>query len=500
MIKNSMMASETALQQISQPLTLFLIGVTGDLSRHKILKAVYSLFTMGLLPQQFNLVGVARSEYSREEFHTFIKTILQPVDEKKWTAFCQGIYYISGDVTQPATFDAIKDWHEQQGKCGNHLWYLATLPSLYVKCIQLMKQTGLSQVDCGWTKVMLEKPFGTDTASARQLDKELLQVFAEDQIYRIDHFLAKETVQNILIFRFANGLFEHLWSREFIDHIQIHSTETLGVTGREIFYDQTGTIRDYVQNHVLHVLATTLMEQPRSLAAADIRAQRTALLTQLQPFTTRQVQTQVAYGQYTTGLADGKAVLGYLDEKRIAPDSRTETAVAFKCFIDSPRWQGVPIYIRAGKRLSETMSEISIVFKEPQNSMFAAAKLVQKPNILTLRINPHEGIEIKLYVKKPGIQLGLEEVPIEFFYKNVFNQDLVEAYIKVIYDAVQGDPTLFPDAKGIEACWQFVQPLLDQKSQTTFRPDPYPAGSQGPKSFETLMESDGRQWYFSHID
>jgi len=482
---------------IEESLTLFLIGVTGDLSRHKILRALYTLFSEGLLPTHFTLVGNARATYTEAEFHIFIKNCVQPKDETKWQVFCQGVRYVSGDVIDRETFEKLKACHDTLTECGNHLWYIATLPSLYTAIIRNMKVVGFDQSRCGWTKCMLEKPFGTDVATARALDRELLQVFSEEQIYRIDHFLAKEMVQNILIFRFANGLFENLWNRDFIDHIQIHATETLGVEGREIFYDQTGTLRDVVQNHVLHLLATTLMEEPATLEPADIRSKRSQLLASLQPLEAENLEKNVAYGQYQKGLVGEESVLGYADEKRIEPGSTTETAVALKCFVNTPRWAGVPIYIRAGKRLNETVTEISIQFKERPNSMFSAVHLLQNPNIVTLRIGPNEGMEVRLYVKKPGIKLGLQEVPVQFYYKNISQTDLVEAYVKLIYDAVQGDPTLFPDAKGIESCWQFVQPLLDQKSLITTQPDVYPAGSRGPTSFENLIEADGRHWYVS---
>lgn len=496
-LSSQMISDSTQFSQIKEPLTLFLIGATGDLSRHKILKALYTLFQQGLLPEMFRLVGNARATYSKQEFHDFIRSIIKPTDEKVWHKFCQGVEYVSGDVTDPETFQKLKEWHDSTQYCGNHLWYIATLPSLYVDIIQHLHHFNFHRNDCGWTKCMLEKPFGTDVESAQKLDKELLNVFSEQQIYRIDHFLAKETVQNILAFRFANGIFEHLWNRHFIDHIQIHSTEIIGIEGREIFYDATGTLRDVVQNHVLHLLATTLMEQPATLQPADIRSKRSELLTQLQPLDESDLQNQVAFGQYGTGKVGSETVSGYLSEKRIPANSQTETAVALKCFINSARWEGVPIYIKAGKRLHETVTEISIHFKERQNSMFSAADVKQNPNILTLRIGPHEGVEIRLHVKKPGIKLELQEVPIKFYYENTFQMDLVEAYVKLIYDAVQGDPTLFPDAKGIESCWQFIQPLLKAKADASFQPDTYPAGSDGPPSFEELIARDGREWYVS---
>jgi len=488
------------LHPINQSLTFFLIGATGDLSRHKILKAIYTLYQDGLLPADFKLVGVARANYSHEEFHQFIKDSIQPQDGEKWNKFCQGVFFVSGDVAQPQVYEQLKAWHAAQNYCGNHLWYVATLPSLYLSIIRHLKQFKLSQTDCGWTKFMLEKPFGTDLASARMLDTELLQVFGEDQLYRIDHFLAKETVQNLLIFRFANGLFEHLWSNQFIDHIQINACEALGVTGRESFYDATGTIRDVFQNHVLQMMATVMMEAPASLSAEDIRAERKKVLNALRPLDANNLENSVAFGQYQAGTLNGENVVGYTEEDKIPADSKTETAVALRCLVDTPRWQGVPIYIRAGKRLKESVTEISIQFKEPPDALFTAAHLVEKANVLTLRIGPNEGVVVRLFVKKPGLKLELEEVPMQFCYKNTFQMDLVEAYVKLIYDGVQSDPTLFPNAEGIESAWQFVQPLLDFMAKPDFTVEPYPAGSWGPAGFDRLVAQDGRAWIQPSIE
>lgn len=494
-----MIYSDASLHPIAQPLTIFLVGATGDLSRNKILKAIYALFIQDLLPEQFSLVGIARADYSPAEFQVFAQNLIQPNNLEQWQRFAQNLHFVSGDVTQLETFNRLKTWHDQRQVCGNHLWYIATLPSLYIATVRNLKSSGFSTNTCGWTKCLLEKPFGTDTATAKALDVELLSTFREEQIFRIDHFLAKETVQNILIFRFANGLFENVWHRDFIDHIQVHSTETLGVSGREIFYDQTGALRDVVQNHVLNVLATTLMEPPTTLQAGDIRTKRTELLAALQPLTPATIRNQVAFGQYTTGLLGSETVSGYQSEKDFLSQSRTETAVALKCFVDSPRWQGVPIYIRAGKRLKEAVTEISIQFKQTKNAMFSTAGLLEQPNVLTLRIGPREGFEMKLYVKKPGLQLGMQTVPVQFYYQQSFAEHLVEAYVKLLYDAIVGDPTLFPDARAIELAWNFIQPVLEHKAEPSFEPDPYPAGSHGPASFDQLIKADGRQWYTSSI-
>ena len=485
------------MQQIQYPLSIFLIGATGDLAKKKILKALYKLYTDQLLPDIFSITGNARRQMSQQEFQQFVKDIVQPDDEQRWQAFCQHLDYVSGDASQLSTFEKIKAHHQQkagQNHCGNHIWYLATLPRLYTSVVHNLRQTGLHQSDCGWTKIMLEKPFGTDLATSQQLNQELTQVFSEDQIYRIDHYLAKETVQNVLVFRFANGIFEHLWSNRYVDHFQLTASETLGVGGRGEFYDGTGTVRDFIQNHVLQMIATTLMEEPQSLQPDEIRDKRRDLLHALQPVSLEKMSQLSAWGQYGPGQVDGQDVPGYTQEEDVPDGSRTETAIAFKSFVDNERWQGVPLYVRAGKRLAETTTEISVVIKETSNQMFCDDNCPEQANVLTLRVQPNEGVIIRFQVKQPGVTLNIQEVPMEFRYHNQFQMDLIEAYVKLIYDAAHGDPTLFPRSDGIEASWQFVQPFLDHQADDQFRPELYPAGSWGPGSFGNLIGRDNRDW------
>jgi glucose-6-phosphate 1-dehydrogenase len=482
------------MKPIHQPLTLFLIGATGDLAKKKILKALYTLHEESLLPGIFTLVGNARKELSRAQFQDFVKEVVKPKDESLWQTFAPCLQYVSGDVDKLETFQKIQELHGSFSACGNHLWYVATLPSLYINTVKNIEKMGMDHTSCGWSKIMLEKPFGTDVASARELDKVLRSVFSEEEIYRIDHFLAKETVQNLLVFRFANGIFEHVWHRDFVDHIQITAAEDIGITGREVFYDQTGTVRDVIQNHVLQMLAMTLMDEPASLSAHDIRKKRHEVLNLLRPITPTTVKKHAAFGQYQKGEVNGENVRGYLEENCISANSRTETAAAVRCFVDSPRWKDVPIYIRAGKRMARTVTEISFQFKEPPNRMFAKENCPQQGNVLTMRIQPNEGVVVRLRVKRPGLHLELDEVPMQFCYRTEFQMDLVEAYVKLIYDAVQGDPTLFPHADGIETSWQFVQPLLDYKESKNFTIDPYEAGTWGPTSFDELIQQDKREW------
>lgn len=482
------------MKKIPDPLTIFLIGVTGDLAKKKILKAIYRLFEQQLLSSPFTLVGNARKPMSREQFQDFVKEVVRPDSDSVWEEFKKCLYYVAGDSTESATFDALTTFHEGlvgEHRCGNHMWYIATLPQLYLQIIQNLKSHQLHESRCGWTKVLIEKPFGTDLASAQALNRELTDVFSESQLYRIDHFLGKETVQNLVAFRFANGLFEDLWNRNYIEHIQVTFAETLGVTGREQFYDSTGATRDVVQNHLLQMIAVTLMEEPASLDAEDIRTSRSKLLNQIECMKKDEGET-VLFGRYTDGEARGEIVKGYLQEHGIPAESATETAVALKLAVDNERWKGVPIYVRTGKRLATDVLEISIQFKDPKNKMFSKIKLGPDPNILTFRFQPNEAILLRLFVKKPGHGVDLDMVEMEFNYHNQYQMNLIEAYERLIHDATLSDPSLFPNADSIESSWKIVDEILSFKDSSKI--EEYPAGSWGPKSFEELIEKDGRRW------
>lgn len=483
------------MKKITQPLTVFLIGATGDLAKKKIFKALYQLHVQRALPEQFRIIGNARKDFSRQEFQEFVKShTLSHAFDPNWDSFEERLHFVSGDVTELKTFEKLKTFHEKIKNCGNHLWYVATLPSLYTPIISNIKAVSLQNANCGWTKFLLEKPFGTDLDSSRKLNEELLQVFSEDQIYRIDHFLAKETVQNLLVFRFGNGIFEHLWNSRFVDHIQVTSSETLGVAGRESFYDGTGVVRDVVQNHVIQMLAMTLMEEPKHFTPEEMRVNRNALLSSLSLMNEKDVASHAAFGQYGAGVVDGKSVLGYREEHEKLKNSNTETAVALRVTSNTDRWRGVPIYIRAGKRLARSVTEISIIFKEPSNTMFFDERIPQKGNVLTLRIQPNEGVILRLHVKEPGLKIQMTEVPMSFCYHTAFAMDLVEAYQKLIFDAVSGDPTLFPQARDINASWKIMEPLLKFINSPEYAPEPYPAGSWGPPSFDQLIQKEGRSW------
>ncbi len=482
------------MQPIEQSLAIFLVGATGDLSKKKILPALYQLFTKQLLPEHFYLIGSARSALSREQFHEFVKNSVQPTQEAAWVEFCKHLYFVSADVSTLDSFQHIRALYETLEQCSNHLWYVSTLPSLYVDVARNIKNANLHTTAYGWTKFLIEKPFGTDLESARVLNTELLQVFDEKSIYRIDHFLGKETVQNLLAFRFANGAFEHLWNWKFVKYVTVTASETIGVAGRTAFYDQTGAIRDIFQNHILQMIAMTLMEEPASLQAQHIDIRRQEFLRSLRPLSHKVIGESVSFGQYTAGVMQGSRVPGYLEEVGVPQNSVTETAMACRLFADTDRWQNVPIYVRFGKRMARKQTEISIHFKEPFNQLVKQMNAQTHGNVLTLKIAPHEGILFKMYVKEPGLKLSAKEVPMRFYYKHAFQMDLIEAYVKLIYDAIQGDTTLFPHARGIEQSWQFVQPLLDFKTEAEFMPERYAAGSWGPRGFAKLVEDDGNQW------
>ncbi|MEO8581374.1 MAG: glucose-6-phosphate dehydrogenase [Patescibacteria group bacterium] len=483
------------MKKIHEPLTIFLIGVTGDLSKKKILKAIFKLFEKDLLSAPFTLVGNARQPMSRAEFQAFVKGVVKPEKAAVWEKFSESLYYVAGDASQAKTFDDIKAMHHQltsESHCGNHMWYVATLPKLYLSIVKNLKQFRLHSTDCGWTKFMIEKPFGTDLATAQELNQELSSIFTEDQIFRIDHTLGKETVQNLLAFRFANGLFEHLWNNKYIDHIQLVYAETLGIGGREQFYDETGALRDVVQNHILQIIAMTMMEEPASLDAKDIRHSRSELLKNLSCVKKAGIAQNVHFGQYSAGEIYGDKVKSYRDEHASLHDSETESAVALRLQVDNDRWRDVPIYVRTGKRFAQDVLEIAIQFKDPKNSMFKDVPLGPEPNVLSFRFQPNEGIILKLFVKKPGHGIVLDQVPMSFCYHSLYQMGFIEAYERLIHDASLGDPTLFPEAEAIEATWKIIDELLEYKKQ--IKPELYPAGSWGPKSFDELIERDGRKW------
>jgi len=476
------------LEQIRQPITLFLIGATGDLARKKIFNALYRLWVDGVFAHGLTLIANSRSERSDQEFRSYVDEIISQNDfdtPSARSAFLKTIFYVAGDAAQKSTHQAMEQAHQRladQHSCVNHVWFLATLPELYVPVVQQLKETPIESCG-GWTKILLEKPFGTNLETAHELNAVLLDLFDENDIYRIDHFLQKETIQNILTFRFANGVFENLWSKENVDHIQIKMLETDGVAHRADFYDATGATKDVVQNHMLQMLATTLLPEPQKLTSEEVRAARSRILESLRVYTPQEAKQNIVFGQYNNY------------QETVKEGSTTETAVALRCFVDTPQWQDVPIYIKTAKKAAEDVTEISIVFKEPQNALFTDESVAQQGNILTFRIKPDQAIILQTKIRKPGYKSKVEMVPWQFHYSNVYPELSVGAYAMMVYDVIHGNQMFFTHARGIEAAWAFIDPVVDyRKSLDIADIDSYAEGESGLASFDELIEQDGRHW------
>lgn len=462
--------------------------------------ALYNLVREEALDERFAVVGYSRSPQSDEAYREILHQAVsgysraQPIDETVWQQFSQSISYVEGNFEDPEGYAALRERLEQLeqaiGSEGNRLFYFATPPSAAPIILHRLQETGLL-TDNGdgtpWTRVIMEKPYGRDLDSATDLNRIVGEVLQENQVYRIDHYLGKETVQNILVARLGNTIFEPLWNRKYIDHIQITAAESIGVEGRGRFYDQTGVLRDMVQSHLLQVLSLCAMEPPVSFAADDIRDKRVEVLRSLRPFNAQDVFDHVIYGQYR----------GYRDEENVDAKSRTPTYAAIKCYIDNWRWQGVPFFMRVGKHLSKRVTEISVVFRPVPLCLFGRDDVCQslEPNILTIRIQPDAGMALKISSKRPGDQMDVGNVEMDFSYSETYQSPIKDAYERLLLDAIKGDATLFARRDEVEYAWRFVTPILQawegaQKRQPVF----YAEGSEGPVEADTLMDRYSRQW------
>jgi len=476
--------------------SLILFGATGDLAKLKIFPAVYDLHERGQLPADFALIGSGRTNYSREEFQKYVGDQLRErvrhIEENTLAALLRKIYYYAGDAVEPSfapRFAMFLDDLQTQGvPSGNRIFHLAVLPHLYELIVQNLGAAGLQHSPKGWVRLMIEKPFGTDQVSAHALNQTLLQHFEPDQVYRLDHYLGKETVQNILAFRFGNGLFEPIWDNSFIDHIQITKFEEFGVKDRGSFYDVTGALKDVVQNHLLQVLAVMTMEPPVDFSPESIREQRRKILESFKVYDEDLIRERTVRGQYE----------GYQQEKNVSSASATETFAALKLEIELDRWQGVPIYIRAGKKLAQAVSEVSIVFKRPPYRIFSEFEGEENaaPNVLTLRLDQGEAILLQFLVKQPGHQMRLQPAAMQFCYKDM-NAKLMEPYAKLLLDVFKGDPSLFALPEEVEAQWRFIDPILAAWKNGVCEMAPYESGSMGPRASDTLLQLDGREWFVS---
>lgn len=492
--------------QAGDPWVMVIFGASGDLTKRKLIPALYNLARQNLLSKEFAVVGVARRGMSHEDFREKITQDMNQfatvsVDADLWQWFVQRLYYVSGDVQDPNTYPQLQTLllqvDKEHGTQGNYFFYLATAPEFFSPIIQLLGAAGLVREEKGcWRRVIIEKPFGRDWDSARGLNQEIRQVLNERQIYRIDHYLGKETVQNILVFRFANGIFEPIWNRRYIDHVQITVAETVGVQERGGYYDQAGALRDMVPNHIFQLITLTAMEPPISFEADAVRDEQAKILRAIQPLSPEEVLSRTVRGQYGEGMINGVRVPGYRSEPRVAPDSRTETFVALKLLIDNWRWADVPFYLRTGKCLPKRVTEIAIQFKRAPFILFRKTPVERlTTNLLILHIQPREGITLRFGAKVPGPLVQLGAVNMDFKYEDYFGCTSSTGYERLLYDCMMGDATLFQRADMVEAGWSVVTPILDVWQALPPRSFPnYAAGTWGPKEADELMERDGRQW------
>jgi glucose-6-phosphate 1-dehydrogenase len=478
-----------------------MFGASGDLARRKLLPALYDLAVHACLAPRFRLVGYSRTEMSDDEFRKRAAEFLpKTAGQDKLDEFLKHLSYFSGDYDDLGAFQRLSkrlDEVDKEGDLhGNRLFYLATPPDVYLKIIEQIGKADLAKpkTDKSWTRVIIEKPFGHDKASACDLNARVLKVFNETQVYRIDHYLGKETVQNMLVFRFGNGIFEPLWNRNYIDHVQITAGESLGVEKRGGFYENTGALRDMIQSHVLQLTSLLAMEAPATFDATAVRNEKIKVLQSIRPFTKDSIWKSVVRGQYGPGTKDGKQMPGYRQEQGVNPDSKTETFVALKLYIDNWRWSGVPFYLRTGKRLAKPGTELAIQFKKAPHAVFHGENV--DANSLVVNIQPDEGISLSFGAKAPGGHLQIRPVTMDFKYKQSFGGVTRDAYATLINDCIRGDATLFDRADGVETAWGLVDPILDAwKNASEPPPFPnYPSFSQGPKASEDLTASDGRRW------
>ena len=501
-------------ERMAEPCTMIICGATGDLTERKLAPALHNTFMGGFLPPEFTVVGFARREWTDADFRDHLLAAVnkysrnRPVKPEIWDSIADAIEYHRGDFNDPEAYTELAKRLDRidrdRGTAGNRLFYFAVPPSLYPEIVNQLDRAGLAASGerraagskRGWTRVIVEKPFGYDLDSARTLNREIAEVFDEDQVYRIDHYLGKETVQNLSVFRFGNGLFEPIWNRRYIDSVQITVAETVGVEGRGEFYDETGALRDVVQNHGLQLMTMFAMEPPVEFAPEDLRDEKLKVLRAVRPMERAEVAANTVRGQYVSGWVEGERMTSYRDAPEVQPDSETETFVALKLAIDSWRWAGVPFYIRTGKALPSRVTEIAVQFRKAPLALFSRAGVGQiDPNVLAIRVQPDEGILLRFGAKVPGQGLQIRTVNMDFRYGSSFAVDSPDAYETLLLDAMIGDTSLFTRNDEVERAWEVLDPILKAWASGDGGPlHFYGAGTWGPPAADDLLERDGRAW------
>lgn len=489
-----------------QPCTVVIFGASGDLTFRKLIPALYNIAADGDLPAGLTVVGFARRPKTDESFREELGTAArkfsrQTVKDELWDAFSQSLFYHQSEFHDAEGFKSLAkrldEIDAERGTRGNRLFYLAVAPDQFGLILEQLKDAGLNTAKPGsWARVVVEKPFGVDLPTAEALNEEVSHTFAEKDTYRIDHFLGKETAQNIMVLRFANAIFEPLWNCRYIDNIQITASEPLGVEGRGPYYESSGALRDMVQNHLLQLLCLVSMEPPTDLTADSVRDEKVKVIRSLRPIVGDAVGQNVVRGQYSEGAINGKSVIGYRQEDRVSPTSETETYVALKVLIDNWRWADVPFYIRVGKRMPKAGTEIAITFKQAPAVLFNQGEGEQGQNVLVIRIQPDEGVSLRMQCKIPGAAVRIEPVKMDFRYGTSFGKASPEAYERLLLDAMSGDATLFARRDEVEGAWRFIDPLEEAWHGPGQHPGlyEYPAGSWGPKEADELLARDGRSW------
>ncbi|MDQ3659376.1 MAG: glucose-6-phosphate dehydrogenase [Actinomycetota bacterium] len=503
-VRQNVLRDEERLPPVPDSGVMVIFGASGDLTARKLVPALYDLAAQRRLPMEFAVVGISRTEMSHEDFRKKLLDTLEEqradsVSEDVWESFSKGIFYLPGDSKKPETYEELKGFLKkldaERGTSGNRIFYLSSSPSLFPAIVERLGEAGMNrEEDGGYSRLVIEKPFGRNLDSAVDLNGDIRRYFREKQIYRIDHYLGKETVQNIMALRFSNGIFEPVWNQHYVDHVQITVAEDIGVGTRGAFYEEAGALRDIVQNHLMQVLCLTAMEPPVAFDADSVREEKVKVLKAVRPIPEDDVGEAAVRGQYDGGWVFGEEARGYREEENVAPDSETETYVALKLLVDNWRWARVPFYVRAGKRMPKKATEISIQFHKTPHTPFSGPDTEGlEPNVLVIRVQPEEGVSLKIGAKVPGSGFEVRSVNMDLLYGSAFLEEAPDAYQRLLLDLMLGDPTLFIRADEAEGAWRILQPVMEGWSKNAHAAR-YAAGTWGPEEADDLLGRDGRKW------